>query len=105
MDDPHAQANNTMQETVTRKDCVEAATPSLARRTRFQLLAQRGIGWWAGSPVSGSVRSIEQHVTLASGCGGSCRWSVVDCSALHSLAGDWQNAAGGTKLERHRADM
>jgi hypothetical protein len=29
---------------VTREDCVEAANPSLARRTRFQLLAQRGIG-------------------------------------------------------------
>jgi hypothetical protein len=28
---------------VTKKDCVEAANPSLARRTRFHLLAQRGI--------------------------------------------------------------
>ena len=28
---------------VTKKDCIEAANPSLARRTRFQLLAQRGI--------------------------------------------------------------
>jgi hypothetical protein len=27
---------------VTKKDCVEAANPSLARRTRFHLLAQRG---------------------------------------------------------------
>jgi hypothetical protein len=28
---------------MTEKDCIEAANPSLARRTRFQLLAQRGI--------------------------------------------------------------
>ena len=28
---------------ISKKDCVEAANPSLARRTRFQLLAQRGI--------------------------------------------------------------
>ena len=28
---------------ISKKDCVEAATPSLARRTRFQLLTQRGI--------------------------------------------------------------
>ena len=39
---PCAQGDNTMQ-SVTRKDCVEAANPSLARRTRFRLLAQRGI--------------------------------------------------------------
>jgi hypothetical protein len=42
MSDPHAQGDNTMQK-VSKKDCVEAATPSLARRTRFQLLTQRGI--------------------------------------------------------------
>jgi hypothetical protein len=30
-------------QTLTRKDCVEAANPSLARTTRFRLLAQRGI--------------------------------------------------------------
>jgi hypothetical protein len=29
---------------VTTKDCVEAATPSLVRKTRFRLLAQRRIG-------------------------------------------------------------
>ena len=40
---PYAQGDNAMQ-TVTKKDCVEAANPSLGRRTRFQLLAQRGIG-------------------------------------------------------------
>jgi hypothetical protein len=40
---PYAQSDNAMQ-TVTKKDCVEAANPSLGRRTRFQLLAQRGIG-------------------------------------------------------------
>jgi hypothetical protein len=36
---------------VARKDCVEAANPSLARRTRFQLLAQRGIGRKYGHTV------------------------------------------------------
>ena len=40
---PYAQGDNAMQ-TVTKKDCVEAANPSLGRRTRFQLLAQRWIG-------------------------------------------------------------
>ena len=43
MSDPDAQLGSTMQR-LTRKDCVEAANPSLARRTRFHLLAQRGIG-------------------------------------------------------------
>ena len=33
-----------MQEMVTTKDCIEADNPSLARRTRFHLLEQRGIG-------------------------------------------------------------
>jgi hypothetical protein len=33
-----------MQEMVTTKDCIEAANPSLARRTRFHLLEQTGIG-------------------------------------------------------------
>jgi hypothetical protein len=32
-----------MQERVTTKGCVEASNPSLARTTRFRLLAQRGI--------------------------------------------------------------
>jgi hypothetical protein len=36
---------------VARNDCVEAANPSLARRTRFQLLAQRGIGRKYGHTV------------------------------------------------------
>jgi len=36
---------------LTRDDCVEAANPSLARRTRFQLLAQRGIGRKYGHTV------------------------------------------------------
>ena len=36
---------------ISKKDCVEAANPSLARRTRFQLLAQRGIGRRYGHTV------------------------------------------------------
>jgi hypothetical protein len=36
---------------VKKKDCVEAANPSLARRTRFVLLAQRGIGRKYGHTV------------------------------------------------------
>jgi hypothetical protein len=40
----YAQGITPMQEMVTREDCVEAANPSLARRMRFRLLAQRGIG-------------------------------------------------------------
>jgi hypothetical protein len=38
-------------QTVTRKDCVEAATPSIARKTRFRLLAQRGISRQYGFTV------------------------------------------------------
>jgi hypothetical protein len=40
-----------MQEMVASKDCVEAANPSLARKTRFHLLAQRGIGRKYGHTV------------------------------------------------------
>lgn len=35
-------------QTVARKDCVETATSSLARKTRFRLLAQRGISYKYG---------------------------------------------------------
>jgi hypothetical protein len=38
----YAQGITPMQ-MVTREDCVEAASPSLARRTRFHLLEKRGI--------------------------------------------------------------
>lgn len=51
---------------VTRKDCVEAANPSLARKTRFRLLAQRGIGRKYGFTVDalcGSPLCIrDEHV-------------------------------------------
>jgi hypothetical protein len=50
----------------TRKDCIEAANPSLARRTRFQLLAQRGIGRKYGFTVdalcSNSLCIRDEHV-------------------------------------------
>jgi hypothetical protein len=65
MGGPNAQSDNTMQR-VTRKDCVEAANPSVARRTRFQLLAQRGIGRKYGFTVDslcGSPLCIrDEHV-------------------------------------------
>jgi hypothetical protein len=51
---------------VSRNDCVEAENPSLARRTRFRLLAQRGIGRKYGFTVDalcGSPLCIrEEHV-------------------------------------------
>ena len=51
---------------VTREDCVEAANPSLARRMRFRLLAQRGIGRKYGFTVDslcGSPLCIrDEHV-------------------------------------------
>ena len=48
----------------TRKDCVEAANPSLARTTRFRLLAQRGISRKYGFTVDcGSPLCIrDEHV-------------------------------------------
>jgi hypothetical protein len=53
-------------QTVTRKDCVEAATPSIARKTRFRLLAQRGISRQYGFTVDslcGSPLCIcDEHV-------------------------------------------
>jgi hypothetical protein len=50
MDCPRDKGMTPMQK-VSKKDCVEAANPSLARRTRFQLLAQRGIGRKYGRTV------------------------------------------------------
>ena len=53
-------------QTVKRKDCVEAATPSIARKTRFRLLAQRGISRQYGFTVDslcGSLLCIrDEHV-------------------------------------------
>ncbi len=53
-------------QTVTRKDCVEAAEPSIARKTRFRLLAQRGISRQYGFTVDsrcGSTLCIrDEHV-------------------------------------------
>ena len=53
-------------QTMTRKDCVEAATPSIARKTRFRLLAQRGISRKYGFTVDslcGSLLCIrDEHV-------------------------------------------
>jgi hypothetical protein len=51
---------------VTGKDCIEAANPSLARKTRFHLLAQRGISRKYGFTVDslcGSPLCIrDEHV-------------------------------------------
>ena len=50
---------------VTKKDCIEAANSSLARRTRFQLLAQKGIGRKYGHTVDalcGNLLCIREHV-------------------------------------------
>src|SRR5450759_884418 len=53
-------------QTLTRKDCVEAANPSLARRTRFRLLAQRGIrrkyGFTVDSLCGSPLCIHDQHV-------------------------------------------
>jgi hypothetical protein len=52
--------------TVKRKDCVEAATPSIARKTRFRLFAQRGMSRKYGFTVDslcGSLLCIcDEHV-------------------------------------------
>ncbi len=53
-------------QTLTRKDCVEAANPSLARTTRFRLLAQRGIrrkyGFTVDSLCGSPLCIHDQHV-------------------------------------------
>jgi len=53
-------------QTVTRKDCVEAATPSIARMTRFRLLAQRGIsrqyGFTVDSLCGSPICIHDEHV-------------------------------------------
>jgi hypothetical protein len=53
-------------QTVTRKDCVETATPSIARKTRFRLLAQRGIsrqyGFTVDSLCSNPLCIRDEHV-------------------------------------------
>ena len=55
-----------MQEVLTKKDCVEAANPSLARTTRFRLLAQRGIsrkyGFTVDSLCGNALCIRDEHV-------------------------------------------
>jgi hypothetical protein len=51
---------------VTKEDCVEAASPSLARRTRFHLLEKRGIsrkhGFTVDSLCGNPVCVRDEHV-------------------------------------------
>ena len=52
--------------TVTREDCIEAATPSSARKTRFRLLAQRGVSRQSGFTVDSLCDNLfcirDEHV-------------------------------------------
>jgi hypothetical protein len=51
---------------VTRRDCIEAATPSIARKTRFHLLAQREItrkyGFTVDALCGNSLCIRDEHV-------------------------------------------
>ena len=75
-------------QTVTRKDCVEAATPSISRKTRFRLLAQKGLSrqygftvdsicgrGWRENPERIPLRTSSRATTRTYGCRLAPRYS------------------------------